>query len=435
MACLSVLLGHAEYDWMKNHDAHRQKGFHFGNVRGAICWMRYVDDVLAVSHLLCGDCLLEFVSAAYPVALSVVSGAGDTVGKPHVWADVVVVPCADGNISILPKNPNRDWLHGKSVKERESFVRWLGRPSQPFGILRGILIGRLHRVRKLGLSLEWQTYRLVEDLCELSLVGYPLPFLRKLVHALPASPAALALRRFLRSWGGAMKERMGKQGPYKQQGVPLPVDRRDGGHGDRGRDSKRKSSTRRQRSTSSSSSSAELRAKVEKAQRILMKHDPAYHVYVDTQEKNKVKAQAVAQADAFKDALMGAFGALTPPPFPPPLGAAVVTPSTAASSSGVAATPPPGPVGPAAGPAVPHVVVDPNVITATQARLLESEFHHAFAITNLSLAGVKDTIWPHLKPPKNLTLLTSFVVRHNAGIVPRTQRDRVDLVVSTIQRV
>jgi hypothetical protein len=403
-------------------------------VRGSICWMRYVDDVLAVSHLLCGDCLLEFVSAAYPVALSVVSGAGDAVGKPHVWADVVLAPCPDGTIAVLPKNPNRDWLLGKSAKERESFVRWLGRPSQPFGVLRGTLIGRLHRVRKLGLSLDWQIYRLIEDLCELSLVGYPLPFLRKLVHALPASPAALALRRFLRSWAGAMKERMGKQGPYTKQGRDggLPVDRREGGQGDRGRDSKRKSSARR-RSPSSSSSSAELRAKVEKAKRILMKHDPEYHVYEDTREKNKVKAQAVAQADAFKDALMGAFGALTPPPFPPPLAVAAAAAPAVASSSGTVAHLPPGPAGPAVGPAIP--AADPNSITATQARLLESEFHHAFAITNLSIAGVKDTIWPHLKPPKNLTLLSAFVVRHNAGIVPRTQRDRVDLVVSTIQRV
>jgi hypothetical protein len=422
MAALSVVLGYGEHKWVNDKAAQAACGFDFPNVRSFICWLRYVDDVLAISHALCPQCLLVFVQAAYEVKLSPVSGVAECANAPHIWVDVELVVLADQTIALHPKNPNRNWLHGKEPQCRVTFLPWLGRPTQPFSILRGCLIGRLCRCRRLGLTVEWQIYRLIEDIVELNAAGYPIHFLRKLVHALPPSAVALALRKFIRIWDLKMRQ-MGKQGPYSsgsgaQPHLPLDPRRREPDRSNKKGQKQKKKLRRRSTSITSSSSSDTARKKrIAKAQRMLMKEDPSYVEWVDKKAKDEVKANATAQAEAFKEALAGAFETILTPAFPPH------PPPTA---SGVPALP---------SPAAASAVVSSSEITKIKARLLESEFEHQFNITDYSIVAVTDLVHSHAKPPKNAPLIEKFLGRYGGGSMPRTHKDRTMAVISTLQGI
>lgn len=86
----------------------------------------------------------------------------------------------------------------KKVKER--FPPYLGRLQCKFGILRGMLLGRAARLKELELPCFQVVNFLLEDLQELILEGYPISFLRALVHSFPVrQPEFVFLRRAVRA--------------------------------------------------------------------------------------------------------------------------------------------------------------------------------------------------------------------------------------------
>ncbi|CAE7835989.1 unnamed protein product [Symbiodinium sp. CCMP2592] len=93
--------------------------------------MRYVDDLLIYS--------VTFEIS--PEALE------------QTWTDLVFrVDPVSGRIAWAPKNPNRDWILGKAAKKKERYIPYLDRLQCPFGLIRGMLIGRATRLRHMGLS-------------------------------------------------------------------------------------------------------------------------------------------------------------------------------------------------------------------------------------------------------------------------------------------
>ena len=412
MACLSVVLGVSEYSWRVNRVGQAALGYCFSDVSRHICWLRFVDDVLGISHTLCPSCLLAFLVEAYPAKLSAVSGVGDTLGKPHIWTDVVLEVDGNQDVVVIPKNPNREWLIGKSdCKERVLYTPWLGRPSMPFSVLRACLIGRICRMRALGLNEHWQVYRIAEDLAELACEGYPLHFLRKVVHAIPASRTAHCLRKLVRLWA-MNRDRMGKNGPYSSASGGGQQPPRKPSASDK---KKEKSRRRRGRSSSSSSSSsADRKRRIAKAQKLLAKEDRNYAAFLVKQESDELRKTATAQAEAFKEALAGAFEGLTRP-----LGGA--TP----------AFPPVPPSGAAAGSVPPPVAT--GEISKVKARLLEAEFEHEISIINYSVGAVTASLIAITKPPKNEKLVKKFLLRYSDSNLPRTQLGRVEAIMSALE--
>ena len=430
MVCVALVLGRAEYDWSNNSVGQKRLGYDLGDTSSAVCWIRFVDDVLAISTVLCPTCLYDFVAAAYPVKLSPVSGLETPSASEHTWVDVSLI-VVGATIHLVPKNPNRKWLHGNGLREKVVFTEWAGRPSQPFGTLRAILINRIRRVQRLGLNHQWQAYRVLEDVTELVCVGYPIAFIRKLLHSLPASAAARILRKFIRSWAIAMVVPSGSGSGGRAHGGQPRKDR--GGGADhnkkstngRGRKSRR-SRSRSAASSSSTSSSVAARKKLERAKKTLLRSDPEYKVFLKQTEEKKKKEDIRVQAEAFRDALAGAFDGLiaskSAEVFPPSHPGVPVGGHGFADAA--ASAPPAG------------VVVDPNVLSKVKARLLESEFGHIFSITGYTKSEVLDILAVHFKPPKNRPLLTKFVSRYAAHrVVPTQAAGITNLIWDIIQEV
>ena len=136
----------------------------------------------------------------------------------------------------------------------------LGRKNlpQPFSILGASLAKRVYRCRRWGPSLEWKASRLVEDLVDLGGAGYLATFLRKLLHALPPSGVALALRKFVGDWDWEMRR-----------------------------------STR----FTSSSLGQERLPRLTKAQHVLAKSDPTFLEFLG--KKHEIRKNTTALAEAF----------------------------------------------------------------------------------------------------------------------------------------
>ena len=160
--------------------------------------LRYLDDIVAFSRHFCGDCVLHWLRCTYPVSLLACSGAEQQQQrKTHTWTDVILYPLGSG-IGVLPKNPNREWIHGVGPRDRTTMLRWAGRPPAGFSQIRSSLISRLQRCQAIKLPVCHQARRLLEDLLEYHSLPYPPSMLRALAHCLPLCPAIKIVRRVVR---------------------------------------------------------------------------------------------------------------------------------------------------------------------------------------------------------------------------------------------
>ena len=161
----------------------------------SVLGLRYVDDLLLLSKCLCHSCLKRLVDSIYSVSFEI-----NTEALEQTWVDVVSkVNAETGAIFWIPKNANRPWLQNLHGKTKEKYAPYLGRLQTRFGVLRGMLLGRAARLRELELPPDHIIVYMLEELQELPLEGYPLSFLRALVHSFPGHcHDFVVLRRALR---------------------------------------------------------------------------------------------------------------------------------------------------------------------------------------------------------------------------------------------
>ena len=180
-ACLAAVLAYREYcAFWKNSMGVDCRGFYPGQLIGAI---RYVDDVLAASPCLCGDCIFTYLKKVYDLPLSACSGTATTQGAPHIWTEGEVLVSRD-SFRLIPKNMNRSWLSGEGPRVRQSFVPWPGAPPCSIKFLVSHFLGMIARHSGLGIAPHDIIVRALEALLELRLLGYPHTILRKVLYAM-----------------------------------------------------------------------------------------------------------------------------------------------------------------------------------------------------------------------------------------------------------
>ena len=97
-------------------------------------------------------------------------------------------------------NANRPWLYGCAERKKFALLPWLGVSAVGFKTLRGILLGRLVRSRQLVDHHQFTCLVMLEMLLELSHLGYPLSYIRALVHSLPPGRETRVVRAVVRLW-------------------------------------------------------------------------------------------------------------------------------------------------------------------------------------------------------------------------------------------
>ena len=347
-SCVALVLGFCEVLWLaggyKPAFVDEPFEFHGWPVETTLVWKRFVDDVLAISQCFCPSCLYAFVSGAYNVPLKPVSGFNGE--SEHVWTDIVVTSQNQWGLAMFPKNPNRGWLFGlETQRSRTTFLPWFGSLPCSYSSLRSTLFSRMVRSYHLMLPVNVQATRVLEDVLELCLLGYPKALIRKIVHSLPACPPALLARRVVRQWlafpevsasavfvpmsGRELERRYPAAPPPPFPPIPPSGDSR--GHGgperrnqweDRrgqgqwesrtyrqGRNGQRKGSdkTRKKRDSSGDSSSTSLATrqskKVAKAAEYLYKHSPEHRQIFEEKAKESKEVELRAQGQALANAL------------------------------------------------------------------------------------------------------------------------------------
>ena len=163
-------------------------------------WRRYVDDLLACSHRLCGDCILRRMREAIPLPITPTSGTLETASEPHIWVDTQLRPAGE-TLVVLMKSANRQFAHGISPsRSRPVFLPFLGTLPVGFAALRAVLAGRLSRGMQLKVAPDLISLRMMDDVMELFFLGYPLKLLRSLIFSLLVAVPTQALRAALRAW-------------------------------------------------------------------------------------------------------------------------------------------------------------------------------------------------------------------------------------------
>ena len=73
-------------------------------------WLRYVDDMLSMSFVMCCGCQVRVLQKVFQEKLSVVHRTDEAaVGTFFEWVDMHITVFASGVVWTI-KNPNRDWL-------------------------------------------------------------------------------------------------------------------------------------------------------------------------------------------------------------------------------------------------------------------------------------------------------------------------------------
>ena len=196
MISAGCLLSHEEAQFMKGEGPGAALTPPGWSLEQLLLGMRYVDDLLLVSCALCHGCLHSLVQAIYSVTFEV-----EPESHENTWTDVVFHDCPrTGRVAWIPKNPNRGWIRGSAAKSKQRYPPYLGRLQCAFGILRGMLLGRLARLQELELGEANQARFFLEEFEELILEGYPLGLLRALVHSLGIKgPALFKVRQAIRA--------------------------------------------------------------------------------------------------------------------------------------------------------------------------------------------------------------------------------------------
>ena len=298
-------------------------------------WLRYVDDVLAMSYQVCSGCLGKFVDHMFDEPISPVFVSKKDVPAQFTWlqADFFLTGY---KLAWTLKNGNRDAIFCKTGGPfKPQFLPWPGSLPVFFKQLRGVLISKAVVCRAMGVSVAIAASAILEALLELIRLEYPLSLIRALVHSLPRSRASLLARsvvrlhiRFVGNMGrgnGSKGSGSGQGGGHGGSGNGGGFSRRDDDRDrdrdrDRGRDEKKsrgrdrggkeRRSSKKQRKSSSSSSSASSRGKKMKtARKTLSKHDSEYRNFLEDKEKRAMEDHYRQQGELLATALSEKFDA------------------------------------------------------------------------------------------------------------------------------
>ena len=195
-----------------------------------------------MSHRFCGDCVFECLTLTFSMKLSPFRGITSKPSEPHVWTDMEFI-IAGSRYIVLPKNVNRAWLHASGPIGHSTFPPWPGKLPIPFGRLRGIFLGRLARMKQNTIHIPLQTIKILEDVLELWLRGFPMDLLQALLYSLPVSASTVAARRVFSAWRRIAFSQPPRRGNPTIGDVKLP-------------------------------------RKVEEARQVVLAHDPAYGVFL-----------------------------------------------------------------------------------------------------------------------------------------------------------
>ena len=437
-AAVSVKLGSEEGKARHPHEFPGLPSFRFhGDPQKAVNWSRYVDDLLAGSFILCCSCIFSHLQGVFEEPLSLVFASDGQAEVPFDWIDLSCRVVGD-TLQLILKNVNRPWLYSwpaEKKRAKTNVLPWVGTLPTPFGVLRGVLIARLCRARRLQLGRLTTLVHILEYILELFFLGYPKHILRGLVHSLPNYPAVRLARDSLRSWFRALADSQhtkcdlmgdggkgrGKDhfrgGPgrgYDQRPGERDRDRdnqyqRDRRDRDRDRDRNRDRRRRPASSTSSESRGDQEAKRLERHRRWMYEKDPTYKAYVDQVESDlrdaEVRRQGEIRARALQDSLDRAFkenklmpipstGKASFPPSTPPGGKASAPADHPAGSNGTA-TPPRAPA-------------SDGGLTETKKLLVETQFENILVLTDGTEATFKEAIsaaWGNRKVSQTISKL------------------------------
>eukprot|EP00971_Amphidinium_carterae_P067375 1333925-Amphidinium_carterae.1 len=194
-AALAVVLAYEECMWFQRYPSGTDQPAPL-RLRH-INWLRYVDDIVCVSHTYCAECCFKHLCLCYSMPLTACSGLRAQENVPHIWLDVEFIAVGHAIVTRL-KNDNREWLLNPHTERKKTlFPPWPGTLPFPLAQFRNVLWSRCRRGHCLGLSDDLCALRVLEDVCELSHLGYPPRVLRDILHVLPCVPAT----RLVRQWG------------------------------------------------------------------------------------------------------------------------------------------------------------------------------------------------------------------------------------------
>ena len=139
--------------------------------------LRYVDDLLVISSMLCGHCLEKYVVELYPWKISFSSASKhDGSDHYHRWLDFIVGfrgTCCKLNKS----NPNSQWIWSDGQRERFSILPWCGKGTVMLQHMRSHYINCVYQFAGLRLPVRTQFMQLMGIILEFRLLGYPKKFI------------------------------------------------------------------------------------------------------------------------------------------------------------------------------------------------------------------------------------------------------------------
>ena len=418
----------------------------------SIFWLRYVDDLLAISRQFCSSCLERFFRNVYCEPLSVVFSS-DGVARPAMfeWLDLEI-HLYTTSLSWTQKNPNRSWVLDGGAQLKSSIMPWMGISPISFFKVRGLLMGRIARGFSQHLSHALLYFVIMEFLLELNKQGYPLTYIKSVIHSVAPFPPVIWARRAIRSllhhdtamgkwqikgdagsghksgkWNGgqAGADAEAYKWPWKFPPPPPAAD------------AKKKKKKRRPSSSSSSSSASSDTGKVlAAAESYMMKHSKRYRTYVkdrqnqerekEYERQGKIIAQAIRPELAATLAASGvapAGGAPAGAPsgsvLPPAAGAAAWAPPAAGPSSAGAAE--------AAG----------SVLTKLQMALIMAECGNTIKLTS----GTEDELVRAIEGkwsqnPKIVKAVDAMIKTYGEDrAVPRPKKDRIKVLFDVVRKL
>ena len=117
-----------------------------------------------------------------------------------VWTDLDIA-IVGYDLLIGLTNENRSFLDNPATpRHRPALVPWMGASAHSFAELRSMCISRVARGSSQRRPPVMVFISILELVLEMHLLGYPATLLRALVHSLPPTRPARALRTLLRYW-------------------------------------------------------------------------------------------------------------------------------------------------------------------------------------------------------------------------------------------
>lgn len=157
--------------------------------------VRYVDDVFSVAGGLCPACVERTIQHVYGTLFT---RAGEKDGWT-TWLDQEFRVVGDAVVRRF-RHGAREWVAGRALRpDRPTFLPYLGALPSSFAVIRGIVCGRLKRLRTLQCGGAEIVQVLLETHLELVLLGYPVSFVRAVAQSLSKSPAVYTVCAAIRA--------------------------------------------------------------------------------------------------------------------------------------------------------------------------------------------------------------------------------------------